>query len=258
MLKLTYVFKLKTFYILYYSVKAIGRMKLVNFARILLLFEIYSLINVIAKQTSDAFENNFRMIVITYKNAIERVWDIYKQKRSALDRALAIEEGCSLCKFEEQQCKKIVRFDGSPDESGETTGRLFKKCILFDRVSMDIDQWTTNKCQPNFWKTNEVKYKIPGCVGDSSIVGAGAYADQRIGIAASTGDGDIIMRFCQVVEIKLNHFCSFLAVEEMRYRASPMEAAKKAIGAACNEMFEFPYIATPTLGLRSYFIRCQL
>ena len=47
-------------------------MKLVNFARILLLSEIYSLINVITKQTSDAFENNFRMIVITYKNAMER------------------------------------------------------------------------------------------------------------------------------------------------------------------------------------------
>ena len=46
---------------------------------------------------------------------------IYKQKKSALD---AIEEGRSLCKFEEQQCKKIVRFGGSPDESGETTGAI--------------------------------------------------------------------------------------------------------------------------------------
>jgi len=44
--------------------------------------------------------------------------------------------------------------------------------------------------------TNGVKYKIPGRVGDSSIVGAGAYA-QRVGVAASTGDGDIITRFCQ-------------------------------------------------------------
>ncbi|XP_011068695.1 PREDICTED: N(4)-(Beta-N-acetylglucosaminyl)-L-asparaginase-like [Acromyrmex echinatior] len=353
-------------------------MKLISFARILLLFKICSLVNVIAKQTFNAFENNFPTIVITwaYKNATERAWDvIYKQKRSALD---AIEEGCSLCEFEVQQCKKTVGFGGSPDESGETT----LDAMIMDGVSMDVGgvgglrnvknaisvarkvlkhtkhsllvgdlatqfainmgfkneslqtneskqmwkQWKLNKCQSNFWKnvmpkptkscgpyhmieddksssntsvkrkvgseenhdsigilaidsqgrtaagtsTNGVKYKIPGRVGDSSIAGAGAYANQEIGAAASTGDGDIIMRFLP----------SFLAVEEMRYGASPTEAAKKVIiritshyrnffgavialnkkgkfGAACNGMFEFPYyVATPTLGLRSYFIRC--
>jgi len=43
--------------------------------------------------------------------------------------------------------------------------------------------------------TNGAKYKIPGRVGDSPIAGAGAYADQDVGAAASTGDGDIMMRF---------------------------------------------------------------
>ncbi|KYN23291.1 PREDICTED: N(4)-(Beta-N-acetylglucosaminyl)-L-asparaginase-like [Trachymyrmex cornetzi] len=349
-------------------------MKLVSFARILLLFEICSLVNVIAMQTFNASENNFPIIVITwaYKNAMERAWDvIYKQKRSALD---AIEEGCSLCEFEEQQCKKTVGFGGSPDESGETT----LDAMIMDGVAMDVGavgglrnvknaisvarkvlkhtkhsllvgdlathfainmgfkneslqtneskqmwkQWKLKKCQPNFWKnvmpkpttscgpyhmieddkssrntsvgseenhdsigilaidsqertaagisTNGVKYKIPGRVGDSSIAGAGAYADQKVGAAASTGDGDIIMRFLP----------SFLAVEEMRYGASPTEAAQKAIsritnhyrsffgavialnkegkyGAACNGMLKFPYyVATPTLGLRLYIIRC--
>lgn len=32
-------------------------------------------------------------------------------------------------------------------------------------------------------------------VGDSPIVGAGAYADSSAGGAAATGDGDIMMRF---------------------------------------------------------------
>lgn len=32
-------------------------------------------------------------------------------------------------------------------------------------------------------------------VGDSPIVGAGAYADSSAGAAAATGDGDIMMRF---------------------------------------------------------------
>ena len=32
-------------------------------------------------------------------------------------------------------------------------------------------------------------------VGDSPIVGAGAYADNDAGAAAATGDGDLMMRF---------------------------------------------------------------
>lgn len=32
-------------------------------------------------------------------------------------------------------------------------------------------------------------------IGDSPIVGAGAYADSLAGAAAATGDGDIMMRF---------------------------------------------------------------
>lgn len=38
---------------------------------------------------------------------------------------------------------------------------------------------------------------FPSCsrVGDSPIVGAGAYADGTAGGAAATGDGDVMMRF---------------------------------------------------------------
>jgi len=32
-------------------------------------------------------------------------------------------------------------------------------------------------------------------VGDSPIVGSGAYADNEAGAAAATGDGDLMMRF---------------------------------------------------------------
>lgn len=32
-------------------------------------------------------------------------------------------------------------------------------------------------------------------VGDSPIIGAGAYADSSAGGAAATGDGDVMMRF---------------------------------------------------------------
>lgn len=102
--------------------------------------------------------------------------------------------------------------------------------------------------------TNGANHKVAGRVGDSPIPGAGAYADNEVGAAAATGDGDIMMRFLP----------SFLAVEQMRNGASPAKAANTAIkriaikypnffggiitvnkegiiGAACNGMDKFPY-----------------
>ncbi|MEQ2224807.1 hypothetical protein ILYODFUR_011306 [Ilyodon furcidens] len=56
-------------------------------------------------------------------------------------------------------------------------------------------------------------------VGDSPIIGAGAYADGSAGAAAATGDGDLMMRFLP----------SYLAVELMRNGADPSAACKSAI-----------------------------
>lgn len=67
--------------------------------------------------------------------------------------------------------------------------------------------------------TNGANHKIPGRVGDSPIPGAGGYADNEVGAAAATGDGDILMRFLP----------SMMAVEFMRNGMSPDEAGQKAI-----------------------------
>ncbi|KAJ8688290.1 hypothetical protein QAD02_024085 [Eretmocerus hayati] len=105
--------------------------------------------------------------------------------------------------------------------------------------------------------TNGARNKIPGRVGDSPIPGAGSYADQDVGAAAATGDGDIMMRFLP----------SFLAVELMRHGYEPKVAADVAVkritkhypnffgavvalrkdgvfGAACNGMDKFPFYAS--------------
>ncbi|XP_060800794.1 N(4)-(Beta-N-acetylglucosaminyl)-L-asparaginase isoform X2 [Amyelois transitella] len=102
--------------------------------------------------------------------------------------------------------------------------------------------------------TNGAKFKMPG-IGDSPIPGAGAYADNNVGGAAATGDGDVMLRFLP----------SFLAVEEMRRGSSPRDAALTAIkriaehypsfmgaviavskngdyAAACNGIPEFPFV----------------
>uniref|UniRef100_A0A3P9NYR7 N(4)-(Beta-N-acetylglucosaminyl)-L-asparaginase n=1 Tax=Poecilia reticulata TaxID=8081 RepID=A0A3P9NYR7_POERE len=111
-----------------------------------------------------------------------------------------------------------------------------------------FSQWLKGNCQPNYrknvspdpsascgpygpkaaqtqspdsafyflWFNTCVLY---GRVGDSPIIGAGAYADSSAGAAAATGDGDIMMRFLP----------SYLAVELMRNGADPSAACKSAI-----------------------------
>ncbi|XP_029021179.1 N(4)-(beta-N-acetylglucosaminyl)-L-asparaginase [Betta splendens] len=77
--------------------------------------------------------------------------------------------------------------------------------------------------------TNGLTHKIPGRVGDSPIVGAGAYADSSAGAAAATGDGDVMMRFLP----------SYLAVELMRAGADPSAACKAAISRIKRHHSEF-------------------
>lgn len=67
--------------------------------------------------------------------------------------------------------------------------------------------------------TNGARFKVPGRVGDSPIPGAGAYAVSGVGGAASTGDGDILMRFLP----------SFYVVELMRLGTKPFRACHKAM-----------------------------
>ncbi|XP_072251347.1 N(4)-(beta-N-acetylglucosaminyl)-L-asparaginase [Leuresthes tenuis] len=77
--------------------------------------------------------------------------------------------------------------------------------------------------------TNGLTHKVPGRVGDSPVVGAGAYADSLAGAAAATGDGDIMMRFLP----------SYLAVELMRAGADPSAACKSAISRIKRYYSEF-------------------
>lgn len=102
--------------------------------------------------------------------------------------------------------------------------------------------------------TNGATHKIPGRVGDSPIAGAGSYADDKVGGAAATGDGDIMMRFLP----------SLLAVEDLRRGVDPKTAGENALrriveyypnfigaivvatisgeyAAACHGLNQFPY-----------------
>ncbi|XP_052078887.1 N(4)-(Beta-N-acetylglucosaminyl)-L-asparaginase-like [Mytilus californianus] len=67
--------------------------------------------------------------------------------------------------------------------------------------------------------TNGLNHKIPGRVGDSPIVGAGSYAMNGVGAAASTGNGDIMMRFLP----------AFHAVMMMQVGMDPLNALTTAM-----------------------------
>ncbi|XP_070553567.1 N(4)-(Beta-N-acetylglucosaminyl)-L-asparaginase-like [Ptychodera flava] len=77
--------------------------------------------------------------------------------------------------------------------------------------------------------TNGLSYKIAGRVGDSPIVGAGCYADNDVGGAAATGNGDIMIRLLP----------SYQAVENMRRGLSAKEASAEALSRIAYKYNDF-------------------
>jgi N4-(beta-N-acetylglucosaminyl)-L-asparaginase len=67
--------------------------------------------------------------------------------------------------------------------------------------------------------TSGLAFKIPGRVGDSSIIGAGLYVDNEFGSCGATGRG----------EATLKSLTSFAAVEFMRSGRSPVDAGLEAL-----------------------------
>eukprot|EP01031_Cornospumella_fuschlensis_P038629 gene38629-46960_t len=67
--------------------------------------------------------------------------------------------------------------------------------------------------------TSGWKFKHPGRVGDSPLIGSGLYCDGKVGAAVVTGDGEEIMRTCT----------SFLVVELMRMGVEVGEACSRAV-----------------------------
>lgn len=67
--------------------------------------------------------------------------------------------------------------------------------------------------------TSGLAWKLHGRVGDSPIIGAGLYVDNKIGGAAATGVGESVMKMLG----------SFLIVELMRNGSSPQKACEEAI-----------------------------
>lgn len=97
------------------------------------------------------------------------------------------------------------------DDDADSTRGTINLCTLDGNG--DLSSVTT---------TSGLSWKIPGRVGDSPIVGAGQYCDNRVGAAGATGRGEAAIQSCG----------SFLIVELMRAGTAPAEACKAALGRA--------------------------
>ncbi len=67
--------------------------------------------------------------------------------------------------------------------------------------------------------TSGLPFKQPGRVGDSPIIGAGIYADDEVGAAGATGNGEALWRAV----------ASFRTVDAMRRGLGPQEACEETI-----------------------------
>ena len=67
--------------------------------------------------------------------------------------------------------------------------------------------------------TSGLAWKLPGRVGDSSIIGAGQYCDNEVGAAGSTGRGESNIMVCG----------TFLIVEHMRRGMKPTDACLETL-----------------------------
>ncbi len=67
--------------------------------------------------------------------------------------------------------------------------------------------------------TSGLSWKVPGRIGDSPIIGAGLYVDNKVGAAGATGRGEDVIKSC----------ASYYIVMRMRAGRSPQEACEDAI-----------------------------
>jgi len=77
--------------------------------------------------------------------------------------------------------------------------------------------------------TSGMGFKLRGRVGDSPIIGAAIFADNEVGGAVSTGNGEYVMRTLG----------SFLIVEKMREGLSPRKACEFAINRLYKSLTDF-------------------
>ena len=81
-------------------------------------------------------------------------------------------------------------------------------------IALDANDDLSGACT-----TSGMAFKMHGRVGDSPIIGAGLYVDNKVGAATSSGVGEEVIRICG----------THLIIELMRFGHSPEKACEEAV-----------------------------
>lgn len=131
--------------------------------------------------------------------------------------AFAREHGVPFCPMWELIVDREVerwRSEASSPDRIESRKEAGHPCDTVGAVAMDVDGHLAAATS-----TGGTTNKHPGRVGDSPLVGSGAYADDRTGAASATGDGEQLMRI-----VISKTACDFLGGE-----MTAQEAAEAAV-----------------------------
>ncbi len=144
----------------------------------------------------------------------------------------------SVARAVSEKCRHSMLVSNGARQFAETQG-VTRENALSEKASEKYQRWLADgNAKPEFMhdtigllamdssgdivagcSTSGMAFKHPGRVGDSPLIGSGLYADNAAGAAATTGNGDEILKFCM----------SFLAVEFMRSGETAMAACRKVI-----------------------------
>ncbi|MEM2850081.1 MAG: N(4)-(beta-N-acetylglucosaminyl)-L-asparaginase [Candidatus Bathyarchaeia archaeon] len=104
-------------------------------------------------------------------------------------------------------------------EEGSFYGRIFRVMRDFWRETVSVIALDARCSMAAGNSTTGLFMKMPGRVGDSAIIGAGIYVDNRTGGAVTTGVGEIAVNYCLSKRV-----CDLMSVG-----LNPHEACEKAI-----------------------------
>ncbi len=170
-----------------------------------------------------------------------KIWLYWKQTNSTRDDWIPPPP--------EQLDDEVKAFFKLVDDHGPAATHNYQRSEAIDRPTgtihcSAIDAARNLSCVTT---TSGLAFKIPGRVGDSALIGAGLYVDNKIGTCGSTGRGEENVRNCS----------SFGVVELMRNGLSPKAAGTEVMQRLVEHVTESHLLGKdgrPNFGLKFYVL----
>ncbi|RLE80347.1 MAG: hypothetical protein DRJ51_06010, partial [Thermoprotei archaeon] len=143
-----------------------------------------------------------------------------------LAKALGVELASTTSSKHSQEAKAKKEELLRAIEKGELTGYRKEVYMKIYRLMTKVSHETIGVIAVDSWNnivagtsTSGLAFKVPGRVGDSAVVGAGFYADNKYGAAICTGVGEVALRT----------LAAFHAVRLLAENYTPQEVAEIVI-----------------------------